>query len=131
MLMSMIIPELRAQGDAAMLLVEDADLDYSSLKRFVAEYIYRQLPPSNGGSGRDAYADGLENDDHNNEQMDAFAKGPRRYAKRGGKEHLRVEEVQDNRMTTGGKNQRERNAAAERLDNTDHCFRNWFVHEGC
>ena len=47
MFMNMIPPELRAQVDSAMLLVEDAELDYAKLKRFVVKYVYRQLPPSN------------------------------------------------------------------------------------
>ena len=64
-----------------------SDLDYAKLKRLVVKYVYRQLPPSNV-HGKDAHADGLNDDDNDNnngnEQVDALAKGPRRDAKGGG-----------------------------------------------
>ena len=85
MLMGMMTPDLKAQVDVTMLIVEDSDLDYAKLKRFIFKYIYRQLPPSNSAPGRDAHADGLHDIDNNgDEQVDAFGKGSRRDAKGGG-----------------------------------------------
>ena len=57
MLMSMITPELKAQVEAAMLLVDDAELTYDKLKRFIIKFVARQMPPS-GSSGRDVPAAG-------------------------------------------------------------------------
>ena len=88
MLLAMISPELKAQVEAATLLVEEDELDYAKIKRFVTRFVYRQLPPTNGAA-RDAPADALSRQEpewkEGDEDVDALGKGPRRDAKGSGK----------------------------------------------
>jgi hypothetical protein len=92
MLMQMISPEVKAQVEAAMLLVDDNELNYERLKKFIIKFIDRQLPPG-GGASKDI--DGLENTDDKygaepppqpwwpDGSVDALGKGPRGDAKGG------------------------------------------------
>ena len=92
MLMQMISPEVKAQVEAAMLLVDDNELNYERLKKFIIKFIDRQLPPG-GGASKDI--DGLENPDDKygaepppqpwwpDGSVDALGKGPRGDAKGG------------------------------------------------
>ena len=62
MLMQMVTPEVKAQVEAAMLLVDESDLTYDKLKKFIVRFVNRQLPPGGGSYPKDGQADALQPD---------------------------------------------------------------------